>query len=73
MTVKEAARRLGLSPSLIYQLCNERLLPHYRLGGKGKRGRIMIEESDLSAFLANCRQEAKPEVPPLRHIHLNHG
>ncbi len=73
MTVKEAARRLGLSPSLIYQLCNERLLPHYRLGGKGKRGAIRIEEADLSAFLASCRQEAKSEVPPLRHIHLNHG
>jgi excisionase family DNA binding protein len=73
MTVKEAAERTGMSESLIYQLCNERRLTHYRLGGKGKRGAIRIDEADLSAFLASCRQEAKPEVPPLRHIHLNHG
>jgi excisionase family DNA binding protein len=73
MTVKEAAERIGVSESLVYQWISERLLPHYRLGGKGKRGKVMIDEADLSAFLASCRQEAKPEVPPLKHIQLNHG
>lgn len=73
MTVKEAARRVGVSESLVYEWVNSGLLAHFRFGRKGKRGSIRIEEADLSAFLASCRQEAKPEVPPLRHIHLNHG
>jgi excisionase family DNA binding protein len=72
LTVAEAAGRIGVSESLVYQWINERLLPHYRFGGKGKRGKVMIEEADLSAFLANCRQDAKPEVPPLKHIRI-HG
>ena len=33
----------------------------------------MIEEADLSVFLASCRHEAKPQVPPLKHIRLSHG
>jgi len=73
LSVTEAAERIGVSESLVYQWVEERRIPHYRLGGKGKRGKVMIAEADLSAFLASCRQEAKPEIPPLKHIHLNHG
>jgi excisionase family DNA binding protein len=73
LTVSEAAERIGVSDSLVYQWIEERRIPHYRLGGRGKRGCIRIEEADLVEFLAGCRQEAKPGVPPLRHIQLNHG
>jgi excisionase family DNA binding protein len=73
LSVIEAAERIGVSESLVYQWVEERRIPHYRLGGKGKRGKVMIEEADLSAFLASCRHEAKPDVPPLKHIRLNHG
>ena len=73
LTPKQVAQRIGVSDSLVYEWCAQGLLPHYRMGRKGKRGKVMIEEADLSAFLASCRQEAKPEVPPLKHIRLSHG
>ena len=49
------------------------LLKHYRFGGKGRRGCIRIEERDLDAFLAACLHEVQPQIPPLKHIQLNHG
>ena len=66
LTVKQAAVRSGLSPSLIYALCAERRLPHLRLGKRGRRGRVLIEESDLAAFLESCRVGADdaPVVKP---------
>ena len=57
VTVKQAAERTGLSTSLLYQICAERRLPHFRLGREGKRGKILIEEADLAAFLATARVE----------------
>ena len=72
LTPKQVAERIGVSASLIYEWCGDNLLPHYRFDRKGKRGRIMIDEKDLEAFLASCRQEARPqgEPPPLKHIKL---
>jgi excisionase family DNA binding protein len=71
LTVKQAATRLGVSPSLVYAWCEEHMLPHYRMGGKGKRGKILIEESALDAFLQGCKVEAgASHCPPLRHITL---
>jgi excisionase family DNA binding protein len=54
LTPKQAAARHGLSVSLIYQLCSERRLRHFRCGGKGRRGKILIEEEDITAFLLSC-------------------
>jgi len=72
LTPKQVAERAGVSDSLIYEWCAEGRLPHYRFGCKKKRGRIMIDEAELEAFLAGCRQEAQPlpSAPPLKHIHL---
>lgn len=58
LTIKQAAERTGMSTSLLYQLCTERRLPHFRLGREAKRGKILIEEADLEAFLAAARVEA---------------
>jgi excisionase family DNA binding protein len=55
LTVAQAAERACVSSSLIYEWCAEKRLPHLRLGKKGRRGRILIEESDLAAFLESCR------------------
>jgi len=67
---KQAAERAGVSVSLIYQWCDERRLPHYRLGGRGRRGRIMIDTRDLDDFLESCRVTEPPdEDGPLTHIH----
>jgi excisionase family DNA binding protein len=73
ITAKQAAERLGVSDSLIYEWCAQGLLKHYRFGGKGRRGCIRIEEADLDAFLAASRHEVQVPVPPLQHIKLSHG
>jgi excisionase family DNA binding protein len=62
LTPKQAAERAGVSLSLIYQLCEERRLTHYRIGGRGKRGKILIAPDDLDAFLESLRVEP-PEAP----------
>lgn len=59
MTAKEAASRLGVGLSTVYQLCEERRLGHARVGAG--RGRITIEERDVLAYLADCRVEARRE------------
>ncbi len=64
LTVKTAAEKLGVSETLVYGWCASGQLVHLRLGGKGKRGAIRIEEADLAAFLASCRQGEQPEIPP---------
>jgi excisionase family DNA binding protein len=75
LTPKQAAERIGVSDSLIYEWCTSGLLAHYRFGRPGRRGKILIEEAEFDAFLASRRQEARPqtESPPLKHINLGHG
>jgi excisionase family DNA binding protein len=72
LTPKQAAARIGVSDSLIYDWCSSGLLPHYRFGRPGRRGKILIDDRELDAFLASCRQEACPqgEIPPLKHIRI---
>ena len=77
LSVKQASESAGVSDSLVHEWCAEGLLVHYRLGTKGCLGKLMIDEKDLEAFLASCRQEVRPqdEAPPLKHIilHERHG
>lgn len=87
LTTKQAAHRAGVSVSMIYQWCNERLLVHYRCGAKGRRGKILVEDSDLDALLAKFRVAADelPSPPPvsqparkktplkLQHVRVNSG
>jgi excisionase family DNA binding protein len=72
LTPKQAAEKAVVSVSLIYQLCKDGVLVHYRLGRPGKRGRIRIEESDLEAFLETCKKEGEQLSAPiaLKHIRL---
>jgi excisionase family DNA binding protein len=67
LTVREAALEAKVSMSMVYQWCHERRLPHLRLGGRGKRGRIGIEDTDLKSFLQTLRIEAEDEEQ-LTHI-----
>jgi excisionase family DNA binding protein len=55
VTVKEAAEKLEVSVSLVYQLIADARLPHHRIGGRGRRGKIVIQNEDIQAFLASCR------------------
>lgn len=60
LTPKEAAERAKVSKSLIYTWCDERRLPHIRAGKLGKRGRILIKEDDLDAFMRGLQVERHP-------------
>lgn len=68
LNVKEAARRLGISPSTLYAMTAARRLAHYRIGD----GKILFAESDVDAYLQRCRVEprtaAAPSAPPPRLI-----
>jgi excisionase family DNA binding protein len=73
LTVKQVAERLRISASLVYSWCEDRVLPHFRMGGKGKRGKILIEEAALDAFLQSRKVEGKPVEASslgLKHITL---
>jgi excisionase family DNA binding protein len=64
LSIKQAAAYAGVSASMVYQWTTvERRLPHYRLGGSGKRGRIVIELADLDAFLLALKVEHSVSVP----------
>jgi excisionase family DNA binding protein len=70
LTPKQAAARAGVSVSLIYELCSQGRIPHYRLGGRGKRGTIRVEDTDLDAFLAECRCETSADADTIRLNHI---
>ena len=59
MTVVEAARLIGVSKSLVYRLIEEGRLSHIRVGQRGRRGKILLREPDVEAFLKGCRKEAE--------------
>lgn len=59
-TVNEAAKVVGVSPSLLYKLCQEQLIPHFRVGGKGRRGKILLSLADINVFMQTCRVEVHP-------------
>ncbi|HEX3147007.1 MAG TPA: helix-turn-helix domain-containing protein [Gemmataceae bacterium] len=73
LTPKEAAERARVSLSLIYHWCHSHALVHYRFGQPGKRGRIRIEDGDLEAFMAECKETGGGTSAPLvlKHIKLN--
>jgi excisionase family DNA binding protein len=57
LTPKQAAAIAGVSVKLVYIWCEEKRLRHFRMGSQKRRGRILIESSDLSAFMETCRVE----------------
>lgn len=68
-TVKQAAERAHVSRSLIYALLRTGRLKALRIGCRG-RGKWLIEEEVLAAFVEECRAGVpSPAVqPPLRHL-----
>ncbi len=60
LTVVEAAEVAGVSPSLVYGWCAEQLLPHFRFGTKGRRGKILISPAELNEFMQSCRVGVHP-------------
>lgn len=68
LTPKQAAARIGVSVSLIYQWCKEGLIEHLRLGAQGKRGKVMIDPESLERYVESCKQPSRAPVVALRHI-----
>lgn len=67
LTVKEAAQKLGISPSLVYGLCAAGKIRHERFGLG--RGTIRISIEALSEYRREA--EHKPALAvavPLKHI-----
>jgi len=61
MTVAEAAKKIGISASKLYQLAAARAIAHYRVGGK-----ILFSDADVDSYLASCRVGALVEAPTRR-------
>ncbi len=53
MTVKEAAKFLGVSPQTVYLWVERKQIPHLRVMGRN----IRFLRSDLESFRASFRQE----------------
>ena len=58
LTVRQAAERVGVSASLVYQWCADGTLPHYRLGASGRRGKIVIDPAELDRVLSRAADRA---------------
>lgn len=73
MTVKQAAERLGVSPSLVYAWVAEGRLAHSRYGREGRRGKIVIDDQAVEQLAAECRGQRREAGGPLvlNHISLN--
>ncbi len=70
LSVKQAAQRLNVSKSLVYALCAEGRLKHYRVGIG--RGTIRIDESDLpSVRMEPALPTAHRVEAGLKHLTLN--
>ena len=63
MTVNEAARRIGISASKVYQLVSARRIALYRIGGK-----IIFSEPDVASYLESCHVGTAAPVAAVSHI-----
>jgi excisionase family DNA binding protein len=63
LTVKQAAQRLGVSPSLVYELCASAAIRHLRHGRASSRGTIRISEEALADYLKSC-ERGRPGAAP---------
>lgn len=80
LSVKAAAARAGVCVAIVYGWVAARVLPHFRVGAVGKRGKIVIAEADLDAFLQQLRVQAaepepnpapRPAKPRLKHLRVD--
>jgi excisionase family DNA binding protein len=53
LTVREAAKFLGISPQLVYAWVERKRIPHFRVMGRS----IRFLKSDLEPFRASFKQE----------------
>ena len=80
LSVKECAEHATVCESVVRGWITSGLLPHYRLGLPGKRGKIAVAVEDLDGLMASFkvgRKEPEPvEIPApakseFRHLRLS--
>jgi excisionase family DNA binding protein len=59
LTVRQAAKYLGVSKDSVYSICITKKLAHYKFG-EG-RGLIRIKRGDLLDYIQRCRIEVEDE------------
>lgn len=64
LTVKDVSERLGISRGSVYELVKQGRLGAHRVGSG--RGTIRVSESDLRAYLEECRVGGDPVTPERR-------
>ena len=67
LTVKEAARRLGVSLGTVYGLCSRKEIEHHRIGAYG-RGTLRISEEALARYLEKSKSQTPVSLEGLKHI-----
>ncbi len=70
MTVAEAAKRLGISVSLTYELCRLGIIRHSRHGRPGRRGTIRISDDAVADYSRSAERRAPiaDNSAPLKHL-----
>jgi excisionase family DNA binding protein len=66
MDVREAAKKLEISTSLVYRLCQTGKLRHLRIG-TGSRDLIRISDEHLEEFRRSC-ERAVEVTPPADRV-----
>lgn len=63
LTIKQVAKRLGVSQSLVYSWAAHGILPHIRCGRPGCRGTIRVDPDELEGFIAGMMPQDIPMNP----------
>ena len=63
LRLKAAAKLLGVSERLLWQLAKDNRVPHVRVGAAGRRGVLLFPVAELRTWLSQqaAKQAAKPE------------
>ena len=67
LRVKEVATRLNLCAAKVYELIEQRRLPHFRFGGA-----IRVSEEQLCEYIQGCAVEVQGEQPRVARPKLKH-
>ena len=67
LTVRQVAERANVCERVVRGWVKDGLLHPYRVGSKGKRGKVLIRDSDLEALLESFRVADRPG-PPARNV-----
>ena len=67
MTVHEAAEKLGISASTLYDMARQKKISHRRIGTG--RGRVLFTDEDLEEFLRSSSVKALSLQPTAHFTH----